>query len=175
VAALGRLRGEPVVAAIKFEMPFRCEVIKIPAKAAFLQYCEKLLCLKFATSAKERFGGLKPSPANELNVDVTGGVERRRLGFVDEETITRNASGEKLDAQKLQRLIAFSLVGGDQRLNEPADFWQIRSDRNKTEAAKQLIFVHSDVEFNEVAAASHWRRIKPWEGICFRLPLRPDW
>jgi hypothetical protein len=69
---------------------------------------------------------------------------RRHLSLVDEESIARNASGEQLDAQHLQWLVGISLVVGGERLNEPADFREIRRDGNKAKTSKQFIFVHGE-------------------------------
>ena len=55
---------------------------------------------------------------------------------------------KKVDAQGLQRLVAISLVIGGHRLNKPADFREIRGDRNKTETGEQVVFVHGDVQLN---------------------------
>ena len=64
------LRRDSEVTAIKVEMLFRREAIKVRGVFA-LQHCKKPFCVWFAAFAEECFGGLKPGPTNELNVDVT--------------------------------------------------------------------------------------------------------
>jgi hypothetical protein len=146
MADLEPLRGEPIVAPIGVEVLLGCKAVKIFGVIAVLQLREKRLRLRVVTFAEECFSSLKPSSTNELNVNVTSRIERRHLGFVDQESIAWDASREQLDAQKLQRLIAISVAIGDRRLNEPADFRKIDRNRSETEAGEQVIFVHGDIK-----------------------------
>jgi hypothetical protein len=60
------LRRDPVVTAIKVEIPFRCEAFKVPGVFAVLRHCVKLFCVWFAAFAEECFGRRKPGPTNEM-------------------------------------------------------------------------------------------------------------
>ena len=66
-------------------MLLRRKAVKISRVAAVLQQSEKRLRLRVATSAKERLSSLEPGPTDELNVDVTSRIERRHLGFIDQQ------------------------------------------------------------------------------------------